>query len=663
MSSLERPPVHPKYRRDIDGLRAIAVLSVVAFHAFPGLMPGGFIGVDVFFVISGFLISTIIFENLDRGTFSFRDFYARRIKRIFPALLLVLLTGLVLGWVLLLPYQFKALGKHIVAGAGFVSNFVLWSEAGYFDNSAETKPLLHLWSLGIEEQFYIVWPLLLWLAWKLRFNFLMLTLALALGSFVLNLYGVKRDPVASFYTPLNRFWELLAGGLLAWAGLYGQATRAGAALAGLRLRHGASRLPDLLALLGLVLLVYGFWRINKGFSFPGEWAVVPVLGSVLLIVAGPGAWVNRRLLSNRLLVGFGLISFPLYLWHWPLLAFARIVKDDLPDAGIRLAIVALSVALAMLTYRLLEKRIRPAGKNRIKVGSLAVVMVVVAGLGYSVYVRDGLPSRSQLLKGLSADNMSNRLPANYDSESWIDYKPVASLNGQDCVSTKASLCRMSDFPGAKRMLLVGDSHSVDYSMEFRDYLQRKKRNGWEISMGGCAFIPKHAAINHGECAKARELLLRAVDEQKIDSVIFVAGLNNHIENLSEAELGLNLDALTELLSELLGKGVTVIYFSPRPYFRADPPRYARQGRLAELQAVISPNAVVLSESIAALTRQRNFLLFDQEQVLLQAGCGKLACFNGHTAELMPLYRDSNHLTTRGARLVFQRFADGPGQAD
>jgi peptidoglycan/LPS O-acetylase OafA/YrhL len=155
---------HPKYRADIDGLRAIAVLSVVAFHAFPGSLRGGFIGVDVFFVISGFLISTIVFENLDSGTFSFATFYSRRIRRIFPALFLVLLASLAFGWFALLADEYAQLGKHVAAGTGFVSNLVLWGEAGYFDNSADTKPLLHLWSLGIEEQFYILWPLLLWLA-------------------------------------------------------------------------------------------------------------------------------------------------------------------------------------------------------------------------------------------------------------------------------------------------------------------------------------------------------------------------------------------------------------------------------------------------------------------------------------------------------------------
>lgn len=210
---------HPKYRPDIDGLRAIAVLSVVIFHAFPNLLKGGFIGVDIFFVISGFLISTIILNGLEKDSFSFVEFYSRRIKRIFPALLLVLIASFVLGWFVLLADEYKQLGKHIAGGAGFVSNFVLWKESGYFDNTSETKPLLHLWSLGIEEQFYIVWPLLLWFVWKQRLNPLTITLIVMLSSFILNISTVQSDAVAAFYSPQTRFWELLTGSILAYVTL------------------------------------------------------------------------------------------------------------------------------------------------------------------------------------------------------------------------------------------------------------------------------------------------------------------------------------------------------------------------------------------------------------------------------------------------------------
>ena len=203
----------PKYRPDIDGLRALAVLSVVGFHAFPKSIKGGFIGVDVFFVISGYLISAIIFENLKNKSFSFSEFYARRVRRIFPALALVLIACHVFGWFVLLSDEYKQLGRHIAAGSGFVSNMVLWSEAGYFDNSADTKPLLHLWSLGIEEQFYLAWPMLLWLAWKSRINLLGVTVVILLASFYLNVAEVKKDVIGAFYSPITRFWELLVGSL------------------------------------------------------------------------------------------------------------------------------------------------------------------------------------------------------------------------------------------------------------------------------------------------------------------------------------------------------------------------------------------------------------------------------------------------------------------
>lgn len=210
---------HPKYRSDIDGLRAIAVLLVVGFHAFPHWVKGGFIGVDIFFVISGFLISSIILGNLESNTFSFTEFYSRRIRRIFPALLVVLTTCFTIGWFVLFADEYKLFGKHMAAGAGFVSNLVFWDESGYFDKAAETKPLLHLWSLGIEEQFYIAWPVLLWVAWRLHFNLLAMTLAVAAVSFFLNTKGIRTDAVATFYSPQTRIWELLTGSILAWFSL------------------------------------------------------------------------------------------------------------------------------------------------------------------------------------------------------------------------------------------------------------------------------------------------------------------------------------------------------------------------------------------------------------------------------------------------------------
>ncbi len=377
---------HPKYRRDIDGLRAVAVLSVVAFHAFPEWIKGGFIGVDVFFVISGYLISTIIYENLDRGTFSFTEFYLRRVKRIFPALLLVLVSCYAFGWFSLLGDEYMQLGKHIAGGAGFVSNLVLWSESGYFDNAADTKPLLHLWSLGVEEQFYIFWPLLLWFSYRVRLNLPSIGILVALLSFALNLHQVKVDAIADFYSPQTRFWELMLGSILAWVTLYKPNFTAANA-------PRPERWSSTMSVVAALLLAFGFWHIDKRLGFPGKWALVPVLSAVLLIFAGPGAWVNRVILSNRIAVWIGLISFPLYLWHWPLLTYARIIHSKVPAAPVRSAIVLASIVLAWLTYRLVERPVRLGRRAGFKVAALVALMPVVGVVGYDTFVRYGLAFR------------------------------------------------------------------------------------------------------------------------------------------------------------------------------------------------------------------------------------------------------------------------------
>ena len=382
-----------KYRPDIDGLRAVAVLAVIFFHAFPKYMRGGFIGVDIFFVISGYLITTIILEGLDGGSFSFSGFYSRRVRRIFPALIVVLVASLVFGWSFLLADELNQLGKHAAAGAGFISNFTLWSEVGYFDNLAETKPLLHLWSLAIEEQFYIFWPVLLWFAWKRKFNLLTVTIVIFAVSFFLGVRGASRDMVAAFYSPQTRFWELLSGGILAWGTLYKKDSatevkhKIGAFLSRLIYREkqddDRQTLADALSIAGLLLLLYGFWGIKKELIFPGTWALVPVLGAVLIIAAGDNAWVNRTILSSKVAVWLGLLSFPLYLWHWPLLTYLRMAEGEVPSYAKRTLAVLLAVFLAWLTVRFIEKPIRfGSGRNALRVSVLCGVVFLIGLVGY-----------------------------------------------------------------------------------------------------------------------------------------------------------------------------------------------------------------------------------------------------------------------------------------
>lgn len=443
---------HPKYRPDIDGLRAVAVLAVIGFHAFPSLMKGGFIGVDVFFVISGFLISTIIFESLERGSFSYLEFYSRRIKRIFPALLLVLIATYSFGWFTLLADEYKQLGKHLAAGASFISNFVLWREAGYFDNSAETKPLLHLWSLGIEEQFYIVWPVLLWVASKRKFNLFALTLTVALISYYLNLKGIREDSIATFFSPLTRFWELLCGGMLAWFSLNRSSSFA-------EIKSQSEKwVFNILSLIGCVLLVYGFLWISKTTSFPGNWAFVPVLGAVLIIGSGSEAWINQKILSNKIVVWFGLISFPLYLWHWPLLTFARIIEGQPPSRDIRFCAVLLSIFLAWLTYALIERPIRLATQIKFKVVVPVLLLIAVGCIGFGTYKRDGLLFRN-IVKLNSIEKrvlVSDGLPA-------MPCDQIVGLDGKWCSIYKSN----KTIPN-KKILIWGDSSVRSFLPVFKD---------------------------------------------------------------------------------------------------------------------------------------------------------------------------------------------------
>ncbi len=406
---MSAPPIHPPglaeptYRADIDGLRAVAVLAVVGFHAFPDWIRGGFIGVDIFFVISGYLISTIIIGGLERNSFSFARFYSRRIRRIFPALLTVLAACFLIGWFVLFSDEYAQLGKHIFGGAGFISNFILWRESNYFDNTAYAKPLLHLWSLGIEEQFYVVWPLLLWLAWKRRVNLAVITVAIIAVSFALNLYETGVDRVVAFYFPQNRFWELMIGSLLAYLTLHKEqflpvfrkkfvASAGPGAVAG-ALRPDGAAWGHIASWTGASLIAIGLVAITREGAFPGWWAVLPTLGAALLISAGPQPWLNRVVLSSPLPVWVGLISFPLYLWHWPLLSFARIVEGQRPSAEIRTAAVLIAVVLAWCTYRLIEKPLRLGTRLNLKTAVLVVLMGMTGLVGYRVHQQHGLDFR------------------------------------------------------------------------------------------------------------------------------------------------------------------------------------------------------------------------------------------------------------------------------
>lgn len=526
-TALEEHNIHPVYRPDIDGLRAVAILSVVIFHAFPSQLRGGFVGVDIFFVISGFLISTIIFRSLQRGDFSFGEFYAHRIKRIFPALIVVLAACYAFGWFTLLPDEFKQLGKHMAAGAGFVQNYILWDEVGYFDTAAELKPLLHLWSLAVEEQFYLIYPVLILAAWRMGLNVLTVVLLLALISFGLNISGVKSNPTETFFMPQTRFWELQAGALLAYLQFFMRA-KFSARLQGLIFHPILFRHPpqparrmevlnNILSIVGLLLLVAAIFSISKSQPFPGWRALLPVLGASLLILAGPTAWANRIILGNRLMVFVGLISYPLYLWHWPILSFFRIIQAEVPTSSIRMGAVALSFVLAWLTYRLIEKPIRFGKKTPIKTAALAVGLFLVGYIGYNTYERNGLEFRArEFVKITKAagewDYPGKLVPVTRDGA--FDYFLLQS--GRQKVT-----------------LFVGDSNIEQYFPRTEALIASDPKNTNGVIFktgGGCLTIPEQPQdIEHKHCSTLTEDALRiATEKPEIDTVVIGSQWNGYL---------------------------------------------------------------------------------------------------------------------------------------
>jgi peptidoglycan/LPS O-acetylase OafA/YrhL len=525
--SADAPPLdHLNYRPDIDGLRAVAVLAVMAYHAFPGVLSGGFIGVDIFFVISGFLISGIIIGGLDKDRFSFAEFYSRRIRRIFPALALVLTACYVFGWQSLFADEYLQLGKHIAAGAAFVANFALWSEAGYFDQAAETKPLLHLWSLGIEEQFYVAWPLILFLAWKRSLDLGIVILLILAASFLVNVYGVKQDAVATFYSPLSRSWELMAGAALAFVTLHTtfgwkSRRRSATGLVFTRLTQlaqcqiGATIWRHRSAIGGSLIFV-SLCVLDKHMAFPGWWAVLPVLGAVLVISSGMAGWLNRNILAAKPLVGIGLISYPLYLWHWPLLAFARIVESTVPGAAIRIGALVLSFVFAAATYAFVEKPLRFKGRPQTRVAALVVAMMAIAAGGAIAYVDNGFDQRASI-RGLGANwNQLKRIPR-------LD-EQCKRLIGID--QPLFEYCRYNDVGSKETVALIGDSHAHAIFPGVAELFARRNKNVLLLGISGCPPL-QGAAVGGSdrelvECtAKTGQLLsvLRQIGSGSIKSVV------------------------------------------------------------------------------------------------------------------------------------------------
>jgi len=463
-----------EYRPSIDGLRAVAVLLVIGFHVFPKAIAGGFVGVDVFFVISGFLISTILYREFGsrdkNGGRVIAGFYSRRIKRIFPSLAVVLAACYVLGFKALFPEPFKALCQSIVASVGFCLNLVASRDTGYFAGDAASKPLLHIWSLGVEEQFYLVWPLVIWVTAKARIRLLPVVVFLAGCSFFMNYYRMGASAAESFYLPQMRFWELSIGSIAAIA-----YPIAGALLApgpevpsnppGDRSRW-ARWLPHAIPVVGICLIGAGALFVKREFNIPDAWMLLPTLGAALIICSGEIAWFNSRILAHPIAVWIGLISYPLYLWHWPLLTFSRLVLQNGDTTVFEVGAILIATVLAWCTYAFVEMPIRRGSKGFLKVLMPSIAMFAVGMVALGTYRANGMPSRfPKIVQDL------DHFEFKYDHDGpWRtgSYCLSSDSTGRDF---KVDANEIS--PGKPTIFLWGDSHAAQLYPGYKKYFSSR----------------------------------------------------------------------------------------------------------------------------------------------------------------------------------------------
>jgi len=651
-----------QYRSDIDGLRGIAVLFVLAFHGFARLLPGGFIGVDVFFVISGYLIASILYRDLQKNRFSIAGFYQRRIKRIFPALITVLAAACILGWLLLFPFEFRSFGRHLIGGIAFVSNLQLWRETAYFDNDASLKPLLHLWSLGVEEQFYLLFPIILWFAYRKGFATPQFLGLLTVMSFALYVLGSATHPIATFFLPVTRLWELLIGATLAVL----EQTRSGSSArpvpAFVSAETPAIRLvKNAGSILGFAMIIVGGFCINPAITFPGFSALLPTLGAVLVIIAGKECAVNRWLVGNKFLVAVGLISYPLYLWHWPLLYFGRILS---PNGISNLAIVgvlAASVVLAWLTFVFIEKPIRFGGAfGGRKVLTLCIGMTGLLVVGI-------LAVRGTLSPRLGLNPFCTELEE-IEKENFYPFKD----NFQRASGFKKDV-EIARGAHDQAILFIGDSHMQYYwprvDMELTK-LQAHARPVIFVTAGGSPALPNVNRIEPGyACDKFFDFAMQEAVKTNVSAVVFgcyweiyfIGGFPDkqklapiyRVGDTEKAPVRLGSPAANQVFAEFgqtiatltrMGKHVYVILPGPESSTWA-PYRVARTSAVTSItrqvgvarkdfESFISPVKKPLIDVVARNGGQTiDPLDFFEED----------GFFNGKTAEGRFRFRDSDHL--------------------
>ncbi|MEH3106979.1 MAG: acyltransferase family protein [Sphingomonas fennica] len=611
-----------RYRSDIDGLRAFAVVPVVLYHLGSGLAPGGFAGVDIFFVISGFLITSVIRKEIEAGDFSILRFYERRARRILPALFATCAATLGAGLWLFMPDELVDLGLSFIGVALFASNFLFWHQTDYFAGAAELKPLLHTWSLAVEEQYYIVFPLILMAIAKWgRRRYLWPTLAIAILSFAASVALLDLAPSGNYYLLPTRAWELLVGSLLAYGPPFALTRRSQA---------------EPLAAVGLALLVGSMILLDSRSPFPGYNALWPTLGAAAIIAADSKTpTLVGRLLGWKPFVAIGLISYSLYLIHWPVIVFARYLLFRPPTGIEEAGLLVLIVALATLSWRFVERPFRNRhafSQARILIGG-AIGLVVTGAAGAVVVVGKGLPQRFPGVEAFMVRNEEEGPGPNcFLRGSWREWA------GDDCFLVRN---------GGPRILFWGDSHANHYRRAIRDLAPPPKATILFYGSAGCQPILGHVFPNRPDCAANNDHALDIIRRYRIDTVVLSAyWYPLRAYDLGPADVARTVDRLRKL-------GVRVRIVGDNPDFPVANPQFVAY-RLSRRADPLAPFAMPVRNDWStnpALRRIVGDANFFDPMARLCRGRECLIYAGGH-----PLMTDSAHLSRYGSALVARDMA-------
>ncbi len=642
-----------KYRAEIDGLRALAVIPVILFHAGFEWFSGGFVGVDVFFVISGYLITTIIISEMAEGKFSIINFYERRARRILPALFFVMAACLPFAWFWLTPNDLKDFGQSLVAVSTFSSNILFWWESGYFDTAAELKPLLHTWSLAVEEQYYILFPVFLMLTWRLGIKTILILLSIvfliSLGVAVWGTQYAAHPKIISgaFFLLPTRGWELLIGVFAAFYLKYNTHLK-------------SHTLNQMLSLLGFGMIAYSIIAFDKTTPFPSLYALIPTIGTGLLILCAVPKTFIHTLLSVKFIVGIGLISYSAYLWHQPLLAFARHRLGETPEL-ILVALCLVSLVMAWFSWKFVEAPFKNKNQINRKIififsGSLLSIFVLI---GLSLQQKNGFSERFKYELGNLKTVRDQKCHNN-----------ARTLNLE--LINKNIFCQLGDFDSEVDTFLIGDSHAGAISDEIGKVYLENKKSLYSFSGGHCAPAYGFSLIERGRhCVEQMTQIINyIVNDDRITKVIIYAQWSNFTKGFRDKQKpqsaclkgkcsksvlenpSLFKEAFDETIFRLSDSKKEIFVIQPSPEFRFKGNYLIYKNQLfpntfegkISLKEYFSRNKEVLE--IFLSTKGSNVNFVDLRKIF----CSDTDCYILNESGL-PYFSDTNHVNELGAKAI------------